>query len=164
MKKNNKKRNAGFSLIELIAVIAVMAVLAAVAIPIYGSYVEDAALAADETYINECYRAAAVIAAEKGDPLYAISVNADGEILVCHEKEDDEFVFCDGCSTKIAEIIGGMQKLQSDALTTTPADGTTADIAMGTLTYGTVTLEGEGTAAGWVFEVKGSVNSAVNNG
>lgn len=162
MKKNNKKRNAGFSLIELIAVIAVMAVLAAVAIPIYGSYVEDAALAADETYINECYRAAAVISAEEGDPLYAISVNADGEILVCHEKEGGDLVFCNECSTEIADIIGGMQKLQSDALTATPADGATANIAMGTLTYGTATLEEGGTAAGWIFTVEGSVNSAVN--
>ena len=162
LKKTSAGPNAGFSLIELIAIIAVMAVLAAVAVPLYGSYVESAALSADETYINECYRAAAVISAKAGDKLYAISLNTDGEVLVCHEKEDDDsYVFCDECSTEIAEIIGGMQKLQSKALAEEPSEGDTVDIEMGTLTYTNCELEEGGTADGWVIEVKGSVNPAV---
>ena len=165
MKKNtSRKTNAGFSLVELIAVIAVIAILATIAIPLYGDYTEKAKVAADSTYINECYRASAVISAEEGDPLYAISVNAEGQVLVCHEKEDDDsLVFCDDCSTEIAEIIGGMQPLQSKALIDDPTAGDTVDIDMGTLTYtADCSLEGGGTADGWVLIVEGSVNPAVS--
>ena len=103
-----------------------------------------------------------MIAAEEGDPLYAIAVNTDGQVLVCHEKEDDDsLVFCDECSTEIAEIIGGMQKLQSKALTDEPAAGDMADVPMGTLTYGANAMEEGGTSNGWVLQVEGSVDPAV---
>lgn len=180
MNNNQRKnKNAGFSLIELIAVIAVMVVLAAVAVPLYGSYTESAKEASDVTYINECYRAGAVVVAEDGDFLRAIAVTTGGEVLVAHnyyggDADDnvaikevidltgsdaaDKYVFCGGCSTSIVAIIGGMQELQSSSLAK-PTNGDTYETPLGTVTYveglrvGSSNTSDEGA---WVFEAVGA--------
>ncbi|MFI3141186.1 MAG: type II secretion system protein [Clostridia bacterium] len=163
MKKFNKSsKNAGFSLVELIAVIAVMVILAGVAVPIYGSYTESAAEAADSTYINEAYRAAAVVAAEDVTTLVAVGYTVTGEILVSHGYQDetatsadDKYLFCNGCSNEIVAIIGGMQDFQSSTMSNaTPTEGETFETAIGTLTYyDTLNMGGGQTIGGWVLEV-----------
>lgn len=176
---NKQSKNAGFSLIELIAVIAVMVVLAAVAVPLYGSYTDSAKEAADVTYINECYRAAAVVVAEDGDFLRSVAVTTSGEVLVSHNyyggdgddnvavkevidltgsEAADKYVFCGGCSTSIVAIIGGMQELQSSSLKSA-TNGDTYETPLGTVTYveglriGSSNTSDEGA---WVFEPVGT--------
>lgn len=177
-KANKDKKNAGFSLIEIIAVVAVMAVLAAIAVPIYGQYTENAAIAADNTYVNEVYRAAAVVTAEAGDDLQAVAFTANGEIMVSHVDADEattitdaatdadkitqvkEYKFCGGCTKHIAPIIGGMQDFQSKELSNaTPTEGTQFDTPLGTMIWAdaaSITVAGNPSTVGaWILEVKG---------
>ena len=53
MKKQEKKNNKGFTLVELIIVIAIIAVLAAVLAPQYIQYVERSRIGVDENTIAE---------------------------------------------------------------------------------------------------------------
>ncbi|MFI3115305.1 MAG: hypothetical protein R3Y12_04095 [Clostridia bacterium] len=180
MKIQKINKNAGFSLVELISVVAVMVCLSVVAVPLYGSYTAEAAEAADATYINECYRAAALVTAEDGDYVRAVAFTPTGEVLVAHNyyggddeanvalKEGvdlagstgkDKYVFCGGCSTSIVAIIGGMQEFQSSTLSsTTTAHGATFETPMGTVTYVEgVRIGGANQNYGaWVFEVQGT--------
>lgn len=169
MKKQTNK-NSGFSLVELISVVAVMAILAVVAVPIYGSYTEQTAIAVDTTYINECYRASAlVVADDTTDPLEAVAFFPNGTVGVSHKAMDDtisltdsnsneKYSFCGGCSTAIAAIIGGMQEFQSSTLSnSSPTAGSTFDTEMGTLVYvDDVRIAGGNNYGGaWVFEPNG---------
>ncbi len=69
MKKNNKKSNKGFTLVELIIVVAIIAVLAAVLAPQYLQYVERARESNDLQIATNLIRAATVVAS---DPKYDI--------------------------------------------------------------------------------------------
>lgn len=61
MKKyNNSRRNGGFSLVELIIVIAIMAALVAVLAPQYIKYIEKSRISADQTAMDELYKAVQV--------------------------------------------------------------------------------------------------------
>lgn len=168
--KNQTNKNSGFSLVELISVVAVMAILAVVAVPIYGSYTEQTAVAVDTTYINECYRASALVVAEDTtDPLEAVAFFPNGTVGVSHKSMDDtislsdananeKYTFCGGCSTAIAAIIGGMQEFQSSTLKNeTPSAGATFETGMGTLVYvENIRIAGGNEYGGaWVFEPNG---------
>lgn len=168
--KNQSNKNSGFSLVELISVVAVMAILAVVAVPIYGSYTQQTAIAVDTTYINEGYRAAAlVVATDTTDPLEAVAFFPDGTMGVSHKAMDDsisltdananeKYAFCGGCSTAIAAIIGGMQEFQSSTLSNaSPSAGATFETGMGTLVYvENVRIAGGNDYGGaWIFEPNG---------
>jgi len=56
-----KKRNHGFSLVELIVVVAIMAVLVGVLAPAYLAYVEKTRIQRDESAAGEIFRAAEIV-------------------------------------------------------------------------------------------------------
>ncbi len=56
-----KKRNLGFSLVELIVVVAIMAVLVGILVPVYLSYVEKTRIQRDESAAGEIFRAAEIV-------------------------------------------------------------------------------------------------------
>jgi prepilin-type N-terminal cleavage/methylation domain-containing protein len=64
--KNMKKRNGGFTLVELIIVIAILAILAAIAIPAYSGYIKKANQAADEMLLGAVNTAFAASCIENG--------------------------------------------------------------------------------------------------
>lgn len=59
----SKKRNQGFTLVELIIVVAIIAVLSAVTAPQYIKYVERSRIGVDEGYIGEVASTLATVAA-----------------------------------------------------------------------------------------------------
>lgn len=75
MKKNAKKNNKGFSLVELIIVVAIMAILIGVLGGQYLKFVERSRQSADKTNVDEIIRAVQIYSA---DPEAESSV-ADGD-------------------------------------------------------------------------------------
>jgi type IV pilus assembly protein PilA len=53
-----KKRQSGFTLIELMIVVAIIAILAAIAIPAYDNYIREARMAKVTNHYDDGYRAA----------------------------------------------------------------------------------------------------------
>ncbi len=75
MKKNAKKNNKGFSLVELIIVVAIMAILIGVLGGQYLKFVERSRKSADKSNVDEIIRAVQIYSA---DPEAATTV-ADGD-------------------------------------------------------------------------------------
>ncbi len=79
-----KKKNGGFTLVELIIVIAIIAVLVAILAPQYLQYVEKSKVAADNSTADQILSAAKVAASDEDTSLVAngtytiIWQNADG--------------------------------------------------------------------------------------
>ncbi len=69
-----RRKNQGFSLVELIVVIAVMAILVGVAVPIYSSYIDKAKETKDEEYLANLSKTAQLFAAENGLELDSVWV------------------------------------------------------------------------------------------
>ena len=67
-----KKKNDGFTLVELIVVIAILAILAGVAVPAYSGYIYKAKEASDMTQLDSMKTAIAFAVAEK-DPAATIN-------------------------------------------------------------------------------------------
>lgn len=86
IRKNKKRNNRGFSLVELIIVIAIMAVLTAIVAPQYIKYVEKSKVSADEANITEFDSALKVIAVDTDTPLpvdkYTVVLSKSADVAV----------------------------------------------------------------------------------
>lgn len=72
LEKNKKKKNKGFTLVELIVVIAILAILVGLLAPQYTKYVEKSRKSADINNLNEIVNAIKVAAS---DPEYNLGSN-----------------------------------------------------------------------------------------
>lgn len=80
MKKNAKKNNKGFSLVELIIVVAIMAILIGVLGGQYLKFVERSRQSADKSNVDEIVRAVQIYAADpEASP--ALTADSTGTVL-----------------------------------------------------------------------------------
>ena len=79
MKKNAKKNNKGFSLVELIIVVAIMAILIGVLGGQYLKFVERSRKSADQTNVDEIVRAVQIYAA---DPDADETIGDDSTVVI----------------------------------------------------------------------------------
>lgn len=114
MKKNAKKNNKGFSLVELIIVVAIMAILIGVLGGQYLKFVEKSRQSADKSNVDEIIRAVQIYSADPD----ATTAVADGEKIVLSENAAPSLTPADG-GLDAALDAAGMNvtnlKLKSDA-------------------------------------------------
>lgn len=95
MKKNAKKNNKGFSLVELIIVVAIMAILIGVLGGQYLKFVERSRQSADKANVDELIRAVQIYAADpKADDPFTLGKSATvtlkkGEAMAVAGDNDD---------------------------------------------------------------------------
>lgn len=130
MKKNAKKNNKGFSLVELIIVVAIMAILIGVLGGQYLKFVERSRQSADKSNVDEIVRAVQIYAA---DPEASPALVADSTGTILTLKKSDVMTIDSG--TNAAAITKALQ--DAGLVPATFADN---DIKLKSENWGTVTI------------------------
>jgi prepilin-type N-terminal cleavage/methylation domain-containing protein len=93
-----KKRNHGFSLVELIVVIAIMAVMVGIITPAYLAYVEKTRIQRDESAAGEIFRAAEIV-------VYTGEYDISSTVLVTFSSSGIQLNAAIANATQIQEIL-----------------------------------------------------------
>lgn len=126
-----KKKNGGFTLVELIIVIAIMAVLVAILAPQYLQYVEKSKVASDNSTADQILSAAKVAASDENTSLTAGTTTTPNVDTVAWQN-----VTTDGTTTSTITV-GGTDKANLETALAS-ALGVTFSSDSATLANGTV--------------------------
>ena len=141
MKKNAKKNNKGFSLVELIIVVAIMAILIGVLGGQYLKFVERSRQSADKSNVDEIVRALQIYAA---DPEASPAIKEDATGVVLTLSKENVMTIGDGTNkdaiVKALQEAGLVPETFSNNTIKLKSDGWGTD---GTVTV-TIKVDGDG--------------------
>ena len=140
-----KKRNKGFTLVELIIVIAIIAVLAAVSAPQYVKYVEKGRISVDESYIGVVARSLANAGASEVPPEAApvtLTINSNGKIQGCTASGPNAASVAAAVDAKMVEIHPDSAQFFGSKYYTGVGSDVSSGVTLVLDSYGGVTISG----------------------